>query len=37
MSHDGFAIYITRYLKGKEELWKLKYFSMQKYNLQKFL
>jgi hypothetical protein len=22
-------------LKAKEELWKLKYFSMQKYNLQK--
>jgi hypothetical protein len=23
-------------LKAKEELWKLKYFTMQKYNLQKF-
>jgi len=23
-------------LKAKEELWKLKYFIMQKYNLQKF-
>jgi hypothetical protein len=23
------------YLKAKEELWKLKYFTMQKYNLQK--
>ncbi len=23
------------YLKANEELWKLKYFSMQKYNLQK--
>jgi len=25
------------YLKAKEELWKLKYFTMQKYNLQKIL
>jgi hypothetical protein len=24
-----------KYLKAKEELWKLKYFTMQKYNLQK--
>jgi hypothetical protein len=24
-----------KYLKEKEELWKLKYFTMQKYNLQK--
>jgi len=24
-------------LKAKEELWKLKYFTMQKYNLQKIL
>jgi hypothetical protein len=23
-----------KYLKAKEELWKLKYFTMQKYNLQ---
>ncbi len=30
------AIYIKRYyLKAKEELYKLKYFIMQKYNLQK--
>jgi hypothetical protein len=30
------AIYIKKYLKGKkEELWKLKYFTMQKYNLWK--
>jgi hypothetical protein len=28
-------MYIKKYLKAKEELWKLKYFSMQKYNLQK--
>ncbi len=26
---------IEKYLKEKEELWKLKYFTMQKYNLQK--
>jgi hypothetical protein len=26
-----------KYLKEKEELWKLKYFTMQKYNLQKTL
>jgi hypothetical protein len=26
-----------KYLKAKEELWKLKYFTMQKYNLQKIL
>jgi hypothetical protein len=25
------------FLKGKEELWKLKKFAMQKYNLQKIL
>ncbi len=36
MSHCGFAIYIKKYLKAKEEeLWKLNYFTMQKYNLQK--
>ncbi len=27
--------YIKKYLKAKEEFWKLKYFTMQKYNLQK--
>jgi hypothetical protein len=31
----GLAIYIKKYLKAKEELWKLKNFTMQKYNLQK--
>jgi hypothetical protein len=31
----GLAIYTLKYLKAKEELWKLKYFTMQKYNLQK--
>jgi hypothetical protein len=35
-SHSGLAIYIKKkYFKAKEELWKLKYFTMQKYNLQK--
>jgi hypothetical protein len=29
VSHSGLAIYIKRYLKSKEELWKLKYFTMQ--------
>jgi hypothetical protein len=33
--HYGLAIYIKKYLKAKEELWKLKYFTMQKYNLKK--
>jgi hypothetical protein len=33
----AFAIDIVKYLKAKEELWKLKYFTMQKYNLQKNL
>jgi hypothetical protein len=37
VSHSGLAIYIKKYLKAKEELWKLKYFTMQKYNLQKIL
>jgi hypothetical protein len=36
VSHIGLAFYIKKYLKAKEELWKLKYFTMQKYiNLQK--
>jgi hypothetical protein len=33
-SHCGIAIYIENYPKAKEESWKLKYFTMQKYNLQ---
>jgi hypothetical protein len=37
VSGGGLAIYIKNYLKAKEELWKLKYFTMQKYNLQKIL
>jgi hypothetical protein len=35
VSHSGLANYIKKYCKAKEELWKLKYFTMQKYNLQK--
>jgi hypothetical protein len=35
VSHSGLAIYTKKYLKAKEELWKFKYFTMQKYNLQK--
>ncbi len=35
VSHYGLAIYIKKYLKAKEGLWKLKYFTMQKHNLQK--
>jgi hypothetical protein len=37
VSHCGLAIYIKKYLRTKEELSKLKYFTMQKYNLQKIL
>jgi hypothetical protein len=33
--HDSLAIYIQKYLKAKEEeLRKLKYFTMPRYNLQ---
>jgi hypothetical protein len=35
VSHCGLATYIKKHLKAKEELWKFKYFTMQKYNLQK--
>jgi hypothetical protein len=35
VSHYGLAIYIKKILTAKEELWKLKYITMQKYNLQK--
>ncbi len=31
----AFAIYIKKYLKAKDELWKLKYFTMQKCNFQR--
>jgi hypothetical protein len=39
MSQCGLAIYIKKkkYLNTNEELWKLKYFTMQKYNLKKIL
>jgi hypothetical protein len=30
VSRFGLAIYIKKYLKEKDELWKLKYFTMQK-------
>jgi hypothetical protein len=32
-----FTFLKKKYLNAKEELWKLKYFIMQKYNLQKIL
>jgi len=35
LSHYDLTIYMKKYLKAKEELWKLKYFTMQKYNLQR--
>ncbi len=31
VSQHGLAIYIKKYVKAKEELWKLKSFIMQKY------
>jgi hypothetical protein len=37
VSHFVLAIHIKKYLKEKEELWNLRYFTMQKYNLQKIL
>jgi hypothetical protein len=33
VSHCGLAIYIEKDLKAKEELWKRKYFTMQKHKL----
>jgi hypothetical protein len=33
-THCGLAIYIKKYLKAKEELWKFNFFTMQNYNLQ---
>jgi hypothetical protein len=35
VSHHGLANYIKKYLKAKEELWELKYFTMQKYKSSK--
>jgi hypothetical protein len=37
VSHYGLALYILKYFKAKEELWKLKYFTMKKYNLENIL
>jgi hypothetical protein len=37
VSHCGLVIYVNKYIKAKEELWKLKYFTMQKYNCKKIL
>ncbi len=37
VSHYDLAIHIKKYLKAKEELWKRKYFTMQKYNFQNIL
>ncbi len=37
VSHRGLAIYIKKYLNAKEELWKLKYFTIQKHNLPKII
>jgi hypothetical protein len=34
VSHCDLAIYIKKYLMANEELWKLKYFTIQKYNLE---
>jgi len=35
MLHCGLAIYIKKYLRQKKNYGKFKYFTMQKYNLQK--
>jgi len=35
VSHCSLAIYIKKYLKAKDELWKLKYFTMQNCNFQR--
>ncbi len=37
VSHCRVAIYIKKYLKAKEELWTLEYFTIQNQNLQKNL
>jgi hypothetical protein len=37
VSHCGLANYIKKYLKAEEELWKLKYFTMQKYNFKQII
>jgi hypothetical protein len=35
VSNYDLTIYIKKYLKAKEKLWKFQHFTMQKYNLQK--
>jgi len=35
MCHCGFTIYMKKYFKAKEKLWKFQYFTMQKYDLYK--
>ncbi len=35
VSHCDLVIYIKTYVKAKEEWWKFKYFTKQKYNLKK--
>jgi hypothetical protein len=35
VSHYGLAIYIKKYLMAKEELWKLKYFTIKKISFSK--
>jgi hypothetical protein len=35
VSLSGLAIYIEKYFQAKEELWKLKYFTIQKHHLPK--
>jgi len=35
LSHCGLAIYTKKSLKATRKFWKFKYFTMQKYNLQK--
>jgi hypothetical protein len=37
VSHCGLAIYIFKYLKAKEKIWKVKYFTMKKNHLQKII
>ncbi len=37
LSHFGLVIYIKKYFNAKKELWKLKYFTVKKYNFQKIL
>jgi hypothetical protein len=37
VSHCGLAILHLKVFKAEEELWKLKYFTMQKYILQEIL